>query len=133
MTSTVTEMVAVLMTDLVGSTAMAYQVGPTVAEELRTEHFRLLRRALERNAGREVKSLGDGLMVVFSTASHALLCAVEMQQAVEACNRRSEQQLGMRIGVSLGEATVDDGEYFGEAVVECSRLCATAAGGQIVL
>ena len=72
MSSTATEMVAVLMTDLVGSTAMADRVGPEAAEELRTEHFGLLRGALERRAGREVKNLGDGLMVVFYSAAQSL-------------------------------------------------------------
>ena len=42
-----------------------------------------------------------------------MACAVEMQQAVEARNRRAEEQLGVRIGVSLGDATVEDGDYFG--------------------
>ena len=100
--STATEMVAVLMTDLVGSTAMADRLGPEAAEALRTEHFGLLRGALERSAGREVKNLGDGLMVVFSSAAHSLACAARMQQAVEARNRRSAERLGLRIGVSVG-------------------------------
>jgi len=131
--STATEMVAVLMTDLVGSTAMADRVGPAAAEELRTEHFGLLRGALERSAGREVKNLGDGLMVVFDSAAHSLACAVQMQQAVEARNRRSEERLGVRIGVSVGDTTVQDDDYFGEPVVESARLCAHAEGGQIVV
>jgi tetratricopeptide (TPR) repeat protein len=121
------------MTDLVGSTAMADRVGPEAAEELRQEHFGLLRGALEQAGGREVKNLGDGLMVVFSSASESLACAVQMQQAVEARNRHAEEQLGVRIGVSLGEANVEDGDYFGEPVVESARLCAHAAGGQIVV
>ncbi len=121
------------MTDLVGSTAIADRVGPAAAEELRTEHFGLLRRALERTGGREVKNLGDGLMVVFSSASESLACAVAMQQAVEARNRRSEEQLGVRIGVSLGESNVENGDYFGEPVIESARLCAQATGGQIVV
>jgi AAA ATPase domain/Adenylate and Guanylate cyclase catalytic domain len=121
------------MTDLVGSTAMADRVGPEAAEELRTEHFGLLRTALERSAGREVKNLGDGLMVVFDSAAQSLVCAMEMQQAVEARNRRCEEQLGVRIGVSVGDTTVQDGDYFGEPVVESARLCAHAAAGQIVV
>ena len=133
MSSTATEMVAVLMTDLVGSTAMADRVGAAAAEELRTEHFGLLRGAVERAGGREVKNLGDGLMVVFASASQSLACAAQMQQAIEARNRRAEEQLGVRIGVSLGEANVEDGDYFGEPVVESARLCAHAAGGQIVV
>ena len=121
------------MTDLVDSTEMAERVGPEAAEGLRLEHFGLLRGALERTGGREVKNLGDGLMVVFSSASEALACAVGMQQAVEARNRRVEEQLGVRIGLSLGEATVQDGDYFGEPVVESARLCAQAQGGQVVV
>jgi predicted ATPase/class 3 adenylate cyclase len=133
MSSAATEMVAVLMTDLVGSTAMADRVGPTAAEELRTEHFGLLRGALERSDGLELKNLGDGLVVVFQSASLALACAVEMQQAVEARNRRAKEQLGVRIGMSLGEAVAEEGDYFGEPMVESARLCALARGGQIVV
>jgi class 3 adenylate cyclase len=131
--SATTAMVAVLMTDLVGSTAMADRLGPEATEELRAEHFGLLREALERTAGREVKTLGDGLMAVFDSAARSLACAVQMQQAVEARNRRTGEQLGVRIGVSLGDTTVEGGDYFGEPVVESARLCAHAAGGQIVV
>jgi predicted ATPase/class 3 adenylate cyclase len=133
MSSAATEMVAVLMTDLVGSTATADRVGPHAAEELRIEHFGLLREALDRSGGRELKNLGDGLVVVFQSASQALACAVEMQQALEARNRRVEEQLGVRIGVSLGEAWAEDEDYFGEPMVEAARLCALAHGGQIVV
>jgi class 3 adenylate cyclase len=130
---TATQMVVILMTDLVDSSAIADRLGPAAAEELRTEHFELLRGALERTAGREVKNLGDGLMVVFDSAAQSLACAVEMQQALDARNRRAEERLGVRIGVSLGDATAEDGDYFGEPVVESARLCAHAEGGQIVV
>ncbi len=133
MSSAAIETVSVLMTDLVGSTAMADRVGQAAAERLRQEHFGLLRGALERTGGREVKNLGDGLMVVFSSASESLACAVQMQQALEARNRRAEERLSIRIGVSFGEASREDGDYFGEPVVESARLCAHAAGGQIVV
>jgi class 3 adenylate cyclase/tetratricopeptide (TPR) repeat protein len=133
MSSTSVQTVSMLVTDLVGSTAMADRIGPRAAEELRVEHFGLLRGALERAGGREVKNLGDGLMTVFESASQSLLCAVEMQQAVEARNRRAEEQLGVRIGVSLGDATAEEGDYFGSPAIEASRLCAGAEGGQIVV
>jgi class 3 adenylate cyclase len=133
--SDVTETVTVLMTDLVGSTALADRLGPAAAERVRAEHFGLLRGALRRTGGREVKNLGDGLMVVFAGASPALACAVEMQRAVAARNRTAaaDEQLGVRVGVSLGEATVEDGDYFGEPVVLAARLCAQADGGQVLL
>jgi predicted ATPase len=122
-----------LVTDLVGSTAIADRIGPVATEALRTEHFELLRDALERAGGREVKNLGDGLMTVFDSASQSLLCAVEMQQTIEARNRRAEEPLGVRIGVSLGDAAVEEGDYFGWPAVEATRLCAAAEGGQIVV
>src|SRR5438105_4203170 len=125
--------VAVLMTDLVGSTEIAGRLGHAANEELRREHFAALRGATERCNGHEVKSLGDGLMVVFSSASDALTCAVEMQQAVEAQNRRMRERCEIRIGVSFGEATLDRGDYFGDPPTEAARLCAYAKGGQIVV
>ncbi len=128
-----TQTVSMLVTDLVGSTAMADRIGPAAMEDLRTEHFGLLRGALEHTGGREIKNLGDGLMVVFDSASQSLLCAVEMQQAVEARNRRAEEPFRVRIGVSLGDATVKEGDYFGWPAVEATRLCAEAEGGQIVV
>jgi class 3 adenylate cyclase len=131
--SQATETVSVLMTDLVGSTAIADRVGPAMAEALRAEHFGLLRGALEQAGGREVKNLGDGVMAVFASAARALTGGVAMQQAVEARNRRAQEQLGVRIGVSLGDTTVEEGDHFGEPVVEASRLCAAAQGGQIVV
>ena len=111
-----TQTVSMLITDLVGSTAMAERLGPAAAEQLRSEHFELLREALERTGGREVKNLGDGLMAAFGSASQSLDCAVDMQQAIEVRNRRAEEQLGVRIGVSLGDATAEGGDYFGWAV-----------------
>lgn len=122
-----------LVTDLVGSTAMTERIGPLAADELRTEHFGLLRDALERTGGREVKNLGDGLMTVFDSATQSLSCAVAMQQAVEVHNRRAQEQLDVRIGVSLGDASVEDGDYFGRPAVEAARLCAAAEGGQIMV
>ena len=82
-----TENVAILFTDVVGSTALARPLSPEVADEIRREHFSILRQAIAEAGGTEVKNLGDGLMVVFGSASAALACAVAMQQGVEHDNR----------------------------------------------
>jgi class 3 adenylate cyclase len=121
-----------LFTDLVDSTAISSALGRDAAEELRATHFGLLRREIAATGGVEVKNLGDGLMVTFSSAGRALACAVGMQQAIEHHNRRALQPLAIRIGLAAGEATEDDSDYFGEPVVEAARLCAAAAGGQIL-
>ena len=57
--------VSTMFTDLVDSTAAAARLGPEAAEELRRDHFALLRSAVSATGGTEVKGTGDGLMVVF--------------------------------------------------------------------
>jgi class 3 adenylate cyclase/tetratricopeptide (TPR) repeat protein len=126
------ETVTVLFTDLVGSTGLATRVGPAAAEELRREHFGLLREAVEASGGREVKNVGDGLMVVFQSSSAAVGCAVSMQQRLDRRNRHADEQLMIRVGVSAGEADLEDGDYFGPPVVEAARLCNATGGGQIL-
>jgi class 3 adenylate cyclase/tetratricopeptide (TPR) repeat protein len=127
-----TEHVTVLFTDLVGSTELSSVLAPEVADEVRRKHFSALRQAIAASGGTEVKNLGDGLMVVFPAASGALSCAVAMQQAVDRDNAATERPLGLRVGLSAGEATKETEDYFGDPVVEASRLCARAESGQIL-
>jgi class 3 adenylate cyclase len=128
-----TEHVAILFTDIVGSTELSQRLIPEAADNVRREHFSLLRRAIAESGGTEVKNLGDGLMVVFSSASAALSCAVCMQQAVERDSSDREYSMGLRIGLSGGEVTREDADYFGDPVIEAARLCATSNGGQILV
>src|SRR6476646_11373106 len=96
-----TETITVLFTDLVGSTDLLSRVGEAQADELRREHFGLLRAAMAAHGGREVKNLGDGLMVVFDGVPAALDAAVGMQQAITA--RASDAEpLSIKIGVAVG-------------------------------
>ncbi len=124
--------VSVLFTDLVGSTELLARVGDEAADELRRSHFAALSELVARYGGEQVKSQGDGLMAVFDSATGAVGCAGEMQQVVERDNRRHGRQQSIRVGISVGEATAEDGDYFGTPVVEAARLCAAAAGGQIL-
>src|SRR4051812_41654802 len=71
-------------------------------------------------------------MLMFTSPSRALACAVAIQQGVERHNHRADEPLSVRIGLSMGEATEEDRDYYGDTVVEAARLCAAAEGGQIV-
>ena len=121
-----------LFTDLVGSTELATSLPPDVADEVRRRHFSVLRQVIAVSGGTEVKNLGDGLMVMFPLASAALACAVGMQQAVDQDNAAADRPLGLRVGLSSGEATEEGGDYFGDPVIEAARLCAQAGSGQIL-
>ena len=52
-----------------------------------------------------------------------LSCAAAIQQGIDRHNRRGEEPLDLRIGVSMGEAVEDAGDYYGDCVVEAARLC----------
>ena len=125
--------VTILFTDLVGSTSLESQVGPTRADELRREHFALLREAIDATAGEEVKNTGDGLMAAFDSAAAATDCAIAMQQRLERRNRGADEQLSVRIGISMGDVTQEVDDYFGMPVNEAARLCDKATGGAIFI
>ena len=127
-----TDHVVVMFTDLVGSTEMSQDFEPDAAEDIRRDHFAILRQALTQTGGHEVKHLGDGLMAAFRSASAAIGCAVAMQQGTELDNRARAQPMGLRIGLSGGEVLPEEGDYFGDPVIEAARLCAACDGGQIL-
>jgi class 3 adenylate cyclase len=97
--------VSILITDLVGSTGLESRIGPGAADELRNEHFALLRDAIDEASGRETKNTGDGLIAAFDSASQAVSCAVSVQQRFERRNRKSDEQLLIEAGISVGDAT----------------------------
>ncbi|HEV3365150.1 MAG TPA: BTAD domain-containing putative transcriptional regulator, partial [Acidimicrobiia bacterium] len=124
---------AFLFTDLERSTELLARLGDDAADELYRTHFSLLRQAVTEAGGREVKSLGDGVMVSFNSPLAALRCAIGMQQAIADLNaQHPDQRLQLRIGVHVGEAVRSEDDFFGTPVVVVRRLCDHAEGGQIL-
>jgi class 3 adenylate cyclase len=121
--------VAVLFTDVDGSTQLIERLGETEAHALLRRHFALLRAAVAEHRGHEVKSLGDGLMVVFAEVADAVACAAEMHAAVS----REREALGLRVGIHVGEPTREADDYFGKPVIIARRLCDTAGAGQTLV
>ncbi len=126
--------VALLFTDLVGWTEMLSRLGDDAAEDVRREHFDLLRRALADAGGSEVKTLGDGIMAVFASPLSALGCATAIVGAVGAANRdrAGSETVEVRVGVHAGEPIAEGGDFHGTAVVVARRLCDAASGGQVL-
>ncbi len=127
------ELAVIMVTDLVGSTALGTQLGAERFDGFRREHDAILRDACDDFAGRVVKNTGDGFLFAFPSVAGALDAAVCVQQRLERRNRRSEAAMEVRIGISLGDAWVEEGDYFGVPPIEATRLCAEAAGGGILV
>ncbi|MBV8979981.1 MAG: AAA family ATPase [Acidimicrobiia bacterium] len=128
-----TQTATVLVTDLVGSTELRVRLGEEGADELRRRHDGLLTTSVVDNGGTVVKGLGDGVLATFESASDAVGAAVAIQQGAYAHNRQApDMPLDIRVGISAGDITLEDGDCFGTPVVEASRLCAVALGSQIL-
>ena len=106
-----TQTVTIMFTDMVGSTELSTALAPETADELRQAHFGLLRAALAAAGGTEVKNLGDGLMVTFSSLSRALACAVGMQQAIERHNRRADHPMAIRVDSRMARPQKKTGTF----------------------
>lgn len=121
-----TQTAIILVTDLVDSTAHRSRVGEDAAEALRRRHDVLLGEAITSRHGVVVKHLGDGVLATFSGAAEAVSAAVAIQQSVEG-------EFAVRVGISAGDVTFEDDDVFGMPVIEASRLCAHASGGEILV
>ena len=122
----------IVLTDLVGSTALRSQLGERAADELRRDHDAALTAAVSAHRGRVVKGAGDGILAAFDSASDGVAAAVAMQQAVHELGRRRRLRAGDPGGVSAGDVSWEDGDCFGLPVVEAARLEAAASPGQIL-
>jgi class 3 adenylate cyclase/tetratricopeptide (TPR) repeat protein len=123
----------ILITDLVGSTETRVRLGEDRAEELRRAHDTLLTEQAAAHGGNVIKGLGDGVLVAFAGAAEALSAAVAMQQALDRFGGRERVALSMRVGLSAGDVTFENGDCFGTPVIEAARLCAAADSGQILV
>lgn len=71
-----------LFTDVEGSTDLRRRVGDDFAQQILAGHDELVRAAVREHDGREIKALGDGFMVAFTSPRRALACAQAIQRAV---------------------------------------------------
>ena len=125
----------VLFTDVVGSTAQRVALGDDAADALVRRHDALVAEAVTRTGGRVVKGLGDGAMACFGSAADAVGAAVLLQQALQRLAGRATEaeRLRVRVGIATGDEREQDGDLYGTPVVEASRLCGAAAGGEVLV
>ncbi|HYQ10008.1 MAG TPA: adenylate/guanylate cyclase domain-containing protein, partial [Gaiellaceae bacterium] len=116
----------VLFVDIVGSTALASELGDARWRELLTRFRRIVRDELKRNGGREQDTAGDGFFATFGEPARALACAAAIVIEV--------QQLGVdvRAGVHTGECEEIDGKLGGIAVHIGSRIMALAGPAEVL-
>jgi len=128
----ITGPLTILFTDVEGSTSLTQRVGDTKAREVLRPHERIVREALKAHGGSEVKTLGDGFMASFASATRAVECAIAMQRAFAAHNETAGEPIRVRIGLNAGEPIAEEKDLFGTAVNMAARIAAKAEGGEIL-
>lgn len=122
----------ILFTDIADSTRLTQALGDARAMAILRNHDRIVRDALRRNAGSEVKHTGDGLMVAFRSVAAAVQAAIEIQQGLVEPDGAANAAVQVRIGIAAGEPVAEADDLFGAAVQLAARLCQRAKPGSIL-
>jgi len=129
------DVVTIAFTDIAGFSAFASRVGEDeVVEVLRVFHW-LVREQVARHGGFEVKQLGDGFMLAFSSPARAVTCAAEIQRVTAPREDGTGLPAAVRVcaGLNSGDAIREGDDFFGHTVNVASRIAERAAGGQALV
>ncbi len=126
--------VTIMFTDIEDSTQWTARLGDSDASLLVKEHNELVRAQVAAHGGYEVKFRGDGFMLVFTSASKGVRCAIALQQEMKAfAANHPEAPLRIRIGINSGEAVSDGNDFLGTAVNIAARLTDAGMGGEVIV
>jgi adenylate cyclase len=144
--------VTILFTDIRGFTPMSESRPPQDIVSMLNEYFEVMVEVLFRFEGTLDKFVGDEIMALFGAPLalkdaplQAVVCAVEMNRALNEFNRTrlAEHQEPIRIGIGINTGMVVTGaigssraiQYtaIGDPVNLASRLCNLAKAGEILV
>lgn len=130
--------VAILFSDLQGSTALYEEIGDATAYALVTRHFEFIEAIVRAEGGIIVKTVGDAVMAAFSEAAAALSAALEIQAQIRTFNTGHDQtaislKLGLHEGPCVAMRAGQTLDFFGTTVNLAARLQSEARGGDIVV
>ena len=125
---------AVLFTDLKGSTSLYRRIGDAAAFGRVMRHFDVIRECVVSEEGAVVKTIGDAVMAVFRAPDHALRAALEAHRRLAAAGA---DPLVLKAGIHYGpciSVTLNDRlDYFGTTVNIAARLGSLSSGNDIVV
>jgi class 3 adenylate cyclase/pimeloyl-ACP methyl ester carboxylesterase len=117
----------IVFTDIVGSTQRAATLGDDRWHALLDNHDNVVRHELERFRGREVNTVGDGFVAIFSSPSVAIDCAGAIIDAVRPLG------IEVRVGIHAGEVEVRGDDIAGMAVHIGARVAALAGPSEVLV
>jgi class 3 adenylate cyclase len=130
--------VAIIFTDLQGSTKLYDKLGDAAAYRLVRDHFAYLSERVARHHGFIVKTVGDAVMAAFHDPADAVRAVLAMQDEVDSFNRGREDagivlKLGLHAGACIAVTAGELLDYFGSTVNTASRLEHQCGGGEAII
>jgi len=122
--------VTLLFTDIEGSTERNQVLGDREWMLVLRLHHDLIREQIAANGGFEVKSMGDGFMIAFSSSRKALRCAIDIQRAIA---KDDDLDVRVRAGLHAGEAVREGDDFYGATVNMAARVAGQAEGGEVLV
>ncbi len=112
----------ILFADVSGSTRLFESRGDETARRIIAGVLSALAEVAARHGGRVVKTIGDEIMCTFPAALNGLLAATDMHRRIKGDAEFQRDNLAIRIGLHHGEALVENGDVFGDAVNVAARM-----------
>jgi adenylate cyclase len=125
---------AVLFSDVVGSTRIYEVLGDQRAREIVSLCIDLMTAASDQNNGTVIKTMGDEVMATFPTADDSLNAAAQIQRQISThpALQVEGQSVAVRIGCHFGPVVLENKDVFGATVHTANRMTSQAKAGQIM-
>jgi adenylate cyclase len=124
---------AIVLADVVGySRLMGADESGTLAA-LRAHRSQLIDPLIGKHGGRIVKTMGDGILLEFSSVVEAVKCSTKIQIGMLERNAGLTDVLRFRIGIHLGDVIVDGDDILGDGVNVAARIEAIAEPDSIAI
>jgi class 3 adenylate cyclase len=133
--SRLTREIAVLFTDVRGSTTFFKIHGDIAGRLMMQRHYDMLFPIIEKNKGSVVKTVGDSIMATFDDPETAVKAAIAMQRKLFSYNatKPHEDPIRIRIGINFGKGIIEENDVFGDVVNVASKLVSVGESEQIVV
>lgn len=129
---TQTQPIAIVFADVSNSTRLFEERGDVEARRIVAAVLTALSEVVQRNGGTVIKTIGDEVMCTFPGAVDAIVAACGMQRRVTQDPAFLRDALGIRIGLHHGDALLENGDVYGDAVNTAARMASLAKRDQIV-
>jgi class 3 adenylate cyclase len=120
-----------LISDIEASTDLNVEFGDEAWSSEVNRHFAELHRIADAQNGTVVKTMGDGALLAFASASSGAHAALEIQRMVT--ERSSLGGYRVRLGLHSGDAVHTKSDYLGFTVNKTARIASAARGGQTLV